>query len=214
MDRSPKGMKLLYRSREAGFTMIEMIVSMLIFGLIISGIYAFITMTNRSYWTNYANAVTQQDTRLALTRMEEDVYDAESPDGLTTAVVTSYAAPYDYLDVYADVNENGVPDRVVYRVSNGGPLQVAIDPPGTQTVYPFTSYTTDSLIPATWFATLIPICTVGSLATYVFTVSPAPATLYSAYTVQVSMQSSSPGLHVTTLSVDDRFTVRGGGNAP
>jgi prepilin-type N-terminal cleavage/methylation domain-containing protein len=196
MDRSPKGMKLLYRSREAGFTMIEMIVSMLIFGLIISGIYAFITMTNRSY------------------RMEEDVYDAESPDGLTTAVVTSYAAPYDYLDVYADVNENGVPDRVVYRVSNGGPLQVAIDPPGTQTVYPFTSYTTDSLIPATWFATLIPICTVGSLATYVFTVSPAPATLYSAYTVQVSMQSSSPGLHVTTLSVDDRFTVRGGGNAP
>jgi hypothetical protein len=195
--------------------MIEMIVAMLIFGLIISGIYAFITMTNRSYWTNYRDAVTQQDVSRALTRMEEDVYDAESPDGLTTAVATSYAAPYEYLDVYADVNEDGMPDRVVYRVSNGGPLQVATDAPVT-TIFPFTSYTiaTDSLIPATWFATLIPICTVGSLATYVFTVTPSNVATYSAYTVQVSMQASSPGLYVTTLAVDDRFTVRGGGNAP
>jgi prepilin-type N-terminal cleavage/methylation domain-containing protein len=207
-------MRLLYRSQEAGFTMIEMIVAMLIFGLIISGIYAFITMTYKSYWTNYANAVTQQDTRLALTRMEEDVYDAESPDGLTAAVATAYAAPYEYLDVYADVNENGEPERVVYRVTNGGALQVATDLPVT-TIFPFTSYTvtTDSLIPATWFATLIPICTVSPLATYVFAVTTSNAT-YSAYTVQVSMQASSPGLHVTTLAVDDRFTVRGGGNAP
>ncbi len=121
----------------SGFTLIEMMVAMVIFALIMSTVALCMSVGYKNYMSAYDSANTLQKERNVLTEIEREIWDAQSstvtanlvpvdavvaPDDSPFGTSYAYGTPDSELDIYVDVNHQGFPDQVVYKVDNNGVL--------------------------------------------------------------------------------------------
>ncbi|MFN8122448.1 MAG: type II secretion system protein [Thermoleophilia bacterium] len=147
------------RSRNAGFTLPELligIVLMAIFGLALLGFY---TSSLNQATTHESQAKTQADGRTALDRLESEIRQSISPDAGITPPIASLTATsiVFYYDGTRDPTDlSTFPQRVRYQVVSGQLLRDVANPVGAAPPYTWTGYGPQEVL-ATGVQTAVPL---------------------------------------------------------
>jgi type IV pilus assembly protein PilW len=112
--------KILFKNR--GFTLVEIMVSMVIVSLVVAGIYAVYTIQQRTYTVQEQVTEMQQKIRAALDFMSRDIRMANfNPEGACSGIqgiidIASQNFSFDYCDLH---DGNWETHRVIYSFNNG-----------------------------------------------------------------------------------------------
>jgi len=118
--------------RSSGFTLVELVVSVGIFGMIILVVSTLqITIFTQSKLSQGRNAVNQQSL-IALHNFASEVRAAETPYDGSFPIASATGSTVSF---YADVNGNGIIERIRYSVENGELRRGIIIPTGQPLSY-------------------------------------------------------------------------------
>ena len=112
--------KILFKNR--GFTLVEIMVSMVIVSLVVAGIYAVYTIQQRTYTVQEQVTEMQQKIRAALDFMSRDIRMANfNPEGACSGIqgiidIASQNFSFDYCGLH---DGNWETHRVIYSFNNG-----------------------------------------------------------------------------------------------
>ncbi|MFQ5847190.1 MAG: PilW family protein [Candidatus Methylomirabilales bacterium] len=106
--------------RQRGFTLLEMLISSAIFAIVLLAIYTM-HITNQDTSTRGVNKIeSQQNARVAKERMAREIrmagYDPSDAIAAQSSQVPVQLASANTLTFIADIDDNGVSDRVTYRL--------------------------------------------------------------------------------------------------
>jgi len=111
------------RSESAGFTVLEALLSIALMSVIVVAALLFFATNTTAYRLGQVRSETHQNARIGLDEMEREIrvagYDLSGViDGLTRPTGIQ-AAQADELSVVAELDGDGVLDRVTYRLQGG-----------------------------------------------------------------------------------------------
>ncbi|SHE61460.1 prepilin-type N-terminal cleavage/methylation domain-containing protein [Desulforamulus putei DSM 12395] len=131
-----------------GFSLVELIIALALLSLVLAAAYQFYFFSQRSWQRAEAEAGTIQEARLAVMQLAREIRSARKATANLAAVnIADGVTPAgSQLDIYTDVNNDGKPERVCYRLQNGT-LQrgVALRQSRQPDAFPYTYGS-----PATW----------------------------------------------------------------
>lgn len=131
-----------------GFTLIELLVVCLTAGILGGAMLGIYESLIRYSADTQHRIINQDDARTAVNEIARYIRMAESSASNLTSQSDAVAVATGYeLVFYADINGNGLPDKVRYYMS-GNTLRMAALAPNTSTTPPTypTSYTTDGIV--------------------------------------------------------------------
>jgi prepilin-type N-terminal cleavage/methylation domain-containing protein len=117
----------------AGFTLIELIVTASIFGIVVVGVSTFAYVGFKSWDQNRAQVDAQENAREALARITKIVREAQPSNNGSYPILTAEAQT---LTIYADVDSDGNREQVRYFLNGTQLKQGTIKPVGTPATYP------------------------------------------------------------------------------
>jgi prepilin-type N-terminal cleavage/methylation domain-containing protein len=110
------------RDRENGFTLVELLVGLAVFGLVMVAAFALYASNQQIYHRGQTKAEAQQNARVALETASREIriagFDMSGVLDTLTPPTSIQAANASDLTFAADLNGDGVLDRVTYRVQN------------------------------------------------------------------------------------------------
>ena len=116
-----------------GYTLAELMVVLALLGLVLSVIYPLFFFVRTSFNRASAESDAVQEARLLLLQMASEVRTARKPSPAADAVLVPNAQR---LDIFSDLNGDGRPEMISYRLTAGRIERRVVEPIGT--AYPFT----------------------------------------------------------------------------
>jgi len=118
--------------RQAGFTLLELIIAMAIFGLVAAGVVTFSLYYLNSYSFSLAETQAVSQAQNALTMMLREIREARmSEDGAWPLFLLTETE----LSFYGDVTNDGMSDKVRYFIEGGQLKKGVIEPTGNPIAY-------------------------------------------------------------------------------
>lgn len=139
------------RRAQAGFTLVELLVGILLASVFAAALYGFLFSGMSASQTEESQARSQMQARDAITRMAADVRQVSSPDGTTWAIENySPTSIVLYVDNRRAVNPAAAvdtrPQRVRYRIIGNQLVREVALPIGTTAPYTYGSYTSSEVM--------------------------------------------------------------------
>lgn len=134
-------------SAEDGFTLVELLVTMLVAGIMMGGILTLFVNLTRAVATEHVRIQNQDDARLALNQITRYVRMASSSMSNMTSITDSLATT-DTTDIvfYADIDGDGQTEKNRYYLSGTALRMQTAEPNMAQSPPTYTSYQTDGII--------------------------------------------------------------------
>jgi prepilin-type N-terminal cleavage/methylation domain-containing protein len=141
------------RSRQAGFTLVELLVTIIVGGIFATGLFAFFFAGTDAARTQQSQATAQSDARAAIDRLTRDLRQTVSPDGGNTPPV-ALLSPTEIV-FYLDTNRSAtaivpVAARVRYAIVGGDLIREVAFRSNSTVPYTYAAYTRrETLVRAT-----------------------------------------------------------------
>lgn len=137
----------LGRSPCYGFTLVELLVTMLVAGIMLASILSVLISITRTAATEQVRVQNQDDARLALSQITRYVRMASSSMSNTTTITDSIAdASAADLVFYADIDGDGQTEKTRYYVSGTTLRMQTAEPNMGQSPPTYSAYETDAII--------------------------------------------------------------------
>lgn len=132
---------------EDGFTLVELLVTMLVAGIMMAGILGLFVSATRTVATEHVRIQNQDDARLALNQITRYVRMASSSMSNTTTITDSIAtANATDIVFFADLDGDGQTEKTRYYLSGTALRMQTAEPNMGQSPPTYPSYQTDGII--------------------------------------------------------------------